>query len=411
MQNTFLITDDCLTPNYGPLDIEIVKGLGVEVVTRQRDGTHKTCVDLSGGLGVNSLGHCNQAVVKAIQEQAAKVMHVSNLYSTSPMAELALRLSGWAHQKRTVFFCNSGAEANEAAGKLARMWAYKVHGPQKQKIIALKNGFHGRTLLAISMTGQQKMQKTFTPGETFVDFVEMNNIEDLRRVVDHDVCAIIYETIQGEGGVNLMDDEFHKEIRDLSEEYQFLRIIDEVQTGVGRTGQFFSFESMPRTRIAPDIITLAKALGGGLPLGAMIATDGIGDYLELGSHASTFGGNPVVCAAALAVINEIQDNDLLRDVRVLGDYFDQKLNQVASANIDKIKEVRGRGLMIGVELYDGFLAADVVKKMYELGFLISTAGPQVVRFLPPFIITKKDIDKTIGKFSGVINSLSKKRQV
>ncbi len=404
MNSTLQLANGSLMPNYGEMLLEIISGKGAYVWTRDAQGKRKRCLDLLCGLGVNSLGHCHPDVVAAIAKQSKKLMHVSNLYGTSPMAELAQKLVELTGDvNANVFFCNSGTEANEAAGKLARLWAYEVHGPQKNKIVALKGGFHGRTLLSITMTGQDKMQKKFTPGETFVELVEFNNIKDLRKVIDHDVCAVIYETIQAEGGVNVMHSDFSEEIVNLSEEYQFLGICDEVQTGVGRTGDFFSFDSLGFAK--PDIITLAKALGGGLPIGAMIATCGIGDYLVPGSHAATFGGNPVVCAAALAVLKVIEKEDLLSSMNSLDDYIKLYLHSLKQRHNDKIKEVRGKGMMIGVELFDGFSAGDVVKQMYEKGVLIGTAGPQVVRFLPPLNVTEEQLDKALIKFAQVIKNL------
>ncbi len=404
MSKTSRQCDDALMPNYGQFDLEITSGKGAYVWTINRQGKRKKCLDLLCGLGVNSLGHCHPAVVKAINVQSKKIMHVSNLYATSPMTELAWELAGYDASKK-VFFCNSGTEANEAAAKLARIWAHEVHDPQKKKIIALQNSFHGRTFMSISLTGQDKMQDKFAPGVPQVEFAELNNIDSLRQVVDHDVCAIIYETIQAEGGVHLMTEQFHQEIVDLSEEFQFLRIVDEVQTGVGRTGDFFSFKSMSNYYKYPHIITMAKALGGGLPIGAMIALNDLGKYLLPGSHAATFGGNPVVCAAALAVMKEIEKEKYCIKAHFYGIYFMDKLNAIRNQYPEIIKEVRGRGLMIGVELQHGFLAADVVQKMHEKGILIGTAGAQVVRFLPPFIITEDEIDKTLKKFEQVIKEL------
>lgn len=408
MTSTLQLANQFLMPNYGNLGLEIISGQGAYVWTRDKSGKRKKCLDLLCGLGVNSLGHCHPAVVAAITKQAKKLMHVSNLYATGPMAELAELLAKMTGDNNAkVFFCNSGTEANEAAGKLARLWAYEKFGSkaEKNKIVTLKDSFHGRTFLSISLTGQPKMQEKFAPGVPGIKQVPLNGIQQLRRAVDYDVCAVIFETIQAEGGVNIMSDMYYGEIAKLASKFNFLRIVDEVQTGIGRTGKIFSYENFPSKFKTPDIITLAKALGGGLPIGAVIAQGEVGDYLLTGSHAATFGGNPVVCAAALAVLKVIETENLTWQAENLGNQFFYDFQTLASEYPAKIKEVRGRGLMIGIELHTEYKANDVVKAMYEKGVLIGTAGPQVVRFLPPFIITEEEILKTCEKFEAVIKAL------
>jgi len=406
MNSTLQTSNHYLMPNYGELGLEITSGQGAYVWTRDKKGKRKKCLDLLCGLGVTSLGHCHPAVVKAIERQSQRLMHVSNLYGTSPMAELAARLAKLAGEEEArVFFCNSGTEANEAAGKLARIWAHENYD-DKKKIVALKNSFHGRTWLSITMTGQPKMQEKFDPRVPGIEFVALNDFAGLHRVIDHDVCAVIYEVIQAEGGIHPMDWEFYREIAELSKRYNFLRIVDEVQTGVGRTGEFFAFKSMEEKRSDyPDIITLAKALGGGLPIGAVIAKASVGKYMLAGSHAATFGGNPVVCAAALAVLQTIEKENLIHKVIKLGTYLKLALLNISHKYEQKIKEVRGSGLMLGVELHQDYKAADVVSAMYKKGILIGTAGPQVVRFLPPFIVTEEELSKVLHKFEQVIKSL------
>jgi predicted acetylornithine/succinylornithine family transaminase len=394
-------------PNYGELGLEITSGRGAWVWTRNPEGKRKKCLDLLCGLGVTSLGHCHPAVVKAIEKQSQKLMHVSNLYATGPMVELAAALAEKAGYDTKVFFCNSGTEAVEAAVKLARIWAYENFGPQKNKIVYFKNSFHGRTWMSISLTGQAKMQEKFAPGVEGIVQVKLNNIRDLQDFMNKDVCAVIFEVIQAEGGVNVMTPMFYEKIFTLSQKYDFVRIVDEVQTGIGRTGEFFAHSYLkinPRDE-GPEIITMAKALGGGLPIGAVLAKGEVGDYLLPGSHAATFGGNPVACAAALAVMKEIEKENYTSQAHRYGMYFMDKLNSIKNKYPNIVKEIRGRGLMIGVELHEGYKAADVVAAMYEKGVLIGTAGPQVVRFLPPFIITEKELTEALEKFKQVIKDL------
>lgn len=407
MSATLKLANGYLAPNYGVLKLEIISGKGAYVWARDDNGKKKKCLDLLCGLGVTSLGHCHPAIVSAIEKQVKILMHVSNLYATGPMAELAWRLaeaSGFGEAK--VFFCNSGTEANEAAGKLARIWAHENFGEGKNKIIALKNSFHGRTFLSISLTGQSKMQDKFAPVVPGVEFVEMNDIDGLNKVVDDKVCAVIFETIQAEGGVNVMSEEFYHEINRLSRVYNFLRIVDEVQTGIGRTGKMFSWEHFGgRSDDGPDIITLAKALGGGLPMGAIIAKGQVGQFLLVGSHAATFGGNPVVCAAASAVLKTIYQKNLLINVTSLGNYLIDSLKYSMSKYSSKIKEVRGRGFMVGVELQKEYLASSVIAEMRNKGVFLGTAGAQVVRFLPPFIIDEEEISGAVTKFEEVIKKI------
>jgi acetylornithine/N-succinyldiaminopimelate aminotransferase len=407
MSSTLQIANASLMPNYGHLGLEITSGQGAWVWTRDPSGRRKKCLDLLCGLGVNSLGHCHPKVVKAIEKQARQLMHVSNLYATRPMAMLAQQLVGLSGDpKSKVFFGNSGTEANEAAAKLARIWAHENFGPKKKKIIALKQGFHGRTWMSITMTGQPKMQEKFAPNVPGVRFVELNNTQELRKVVDENVCAVIFEVIQAEGGIHRMNLEYYDELYNLSVEYDFLRIVDEVQTGIGRTGFVLAHDYFrEEAGHQPEIITLAKALGGGLPIGAVIARNGLGKFMLPGSHAATFGGNPVACAAGLAVLKAIEKQKLLGRVRYLGDYMNVFLLALAKKYPQKIKEVRGRGLIQGVELHEGHSAGEVVKQMYEKGVLIGTAGPQVVRFLPPFIVTEDELNKALKKFAQVIKSL------
>ncbi len=407
MNRTLQKANEFLMPNYGVMGLEIISGKGAWVWTRNAQGKRKKCLDLLCGLGVTSIGHCHPAVIKAIEKQSKKLMHVSNLYATDATAELAERLAKLTGQDTArVFFCNDGTGAVEAAAKLSRIWAHDNYVADKNKIIALKNSFHGRTWMSISLTGQAKMQEKFAPGVPGIKFVSLNDINGLCREVNDNVCAIIFETIQAEGGINVMTQEFYEEIEIMAKKYNFLRIVDEIQTGIGRTGAMFSFRHFEiGNYTGPEIITLAKALGGGLPIGAVIARDEVGDYLLAGSHAATFGGNPVACAAALAVLKVIKENGLIEKVRQNGIFLMEVFQTFARKYSQKIKNVRGRGFMIGVELQDGYKAADVFKAMYEKGVLVGTAGPQVVRFLPPFIVTEEELYKALKKFEQVIKKM------
>ena len=404
---TLTLAEEFLTPNYGTIGLEIVSGKGIDVEVRYPDGRRQRCMDFLCGLGVTSLGHCHPAVVKAAIRQMKKLAHVSNLYATPPMAKLAAKLSELSGFGGQVFFSNSGTEANEAAAKLTRMRAYQNYiKMDKSRIIALRDSFHGRTYMSISLTGQDKMQKEFAPTVPRIDFVALNDIEGLRSAVGDDVCAVFFEVIQAEGGVNMMSQEYYDELYELSRRHHFLRVVDEVQTGVARTGKFFAHRYLARTSDTyPDIITMAKALAGGLPIGATIAKRHIAKSFRTGSHAATFGGNPVVCAAALAVIQTIERDQLLKNVENLGRYFLDRLESMQKSYPDKIKEVRGQGFMIGVELHQGYKAGGAVSRMRELGVLIGTAGNQVVRFLPPLIAEQRHIDEVLKYFDAVLQNL------
>lgn len=399
---------ECLTQNYGQQGLEIVSGSGPWVKAREENGVEESYLDMLCGLGATSLGHCHQALVEAIGDQVRYLGHVSNLYVNEPSVQLAeklVELSDFDSAK--VFFCNSGTEANEAAVKLARLWGYSRFGPKKKTIIALKNGFHGRTWMSISLTGQAKMQEQFGAIVEGIRFANLNDIESLRAAVDDTVCAIIFETIQAEGGIHVMSQEFYDEINCLAKAHQFLKIADEVQTGIGRTGEMFCYQhySSFDSDSEPDIVTMAKALGGGLPLGAMMAKDGAASHLIPGSHAATFGGNPICCAVGLAVLNVIEADGLFEVADRRGQALIADLKASSVGVLDKIKEIRGRGFMIGVELEDGLTAAEVVKRMQTLRVLVGSAGPQVVRFLPPLIATNDELALASDKFRLALNGL------
>lgn len=370
---------------YDRFPLVITKGKGVMV--RSLDG--KEYLDFVSGIAVNSLGHCYPNVVFAVRNQVKKLIHTSNLYYTIPQIKLAKMLVDLSGLDKC-FFCNSGAEANEAAIKLARRYAKENIGKDKYEIITMHNSFHGRTLAAVTATGQEKFHKGFEPLPAGFKYARFNEIEDLKKAITGNTCAVMLEPIQGEGGVNIPTEDYLKNVRKLCDENALLLILDEVQTGVGRTGRFFAYEHYG---IKPDIVTLAKAIAGGLPLGIMIATNKVASGFTYGSHASTFGGGPVICSAAIAVLKAIKKEKILDNVNDTGEYFINKLNKLKK-KYKFIKDVRGKGLISGIELT--FPGKDIINKMFEKGFLINCTNDVVLRFVPPLIINKKHIDRLIN---------------
>ncbi len=370
---------------YGRLSLALVRGSGARVW----DAEGREYLDFVSGLAVNSLGHCHPAVVKAIAAQAEKLIHVSNMYHIEPQARLAALLAENTCADR-VFFCNSGAEANEGAIKLARKYGKSKGNLQKVEIITAINSFHGRTLATITATGQPKYQKGFEPLPAGFSYVNINDIEEIRKKAGSNTCAIMLEPIQGEGGVNELNPEYIKAVKDLCEKYDILLIFDEVQCGLGRTGKFMGYEHYG---IEPDIFTLAKALGGGFPIGAMLAKEEVAVSFSPGDHASTFGGNPLASAAALAAVEEILNGGLIDNSLKVGDYFKKKLAEIKE-NSDIIVDIRGKGLMLGMEF--SVECRKLLPVCQEKGLLINCVGDKIMRFLPPLIITERDVDKAVG---------------
>ncbi len=349
------------------------------------DEKEKKYLDFTAGIAVNALGYGNKAVINAINTQTEKLLHVSNLYYTEPMALLAKKLVEKSCFDK-VFFANSGAEANEAAFKLARKYGHlKKNGASK--IISMKNSFHGRTMATVTLTGQAKYQNGFGPMMNDILYAEFNNIDSIKNLIDENVCAIFIEPVQGEGGLLPADKTFMEELKKLCTRNNILLIFDEVQTGIGRRGKLFCYENFD---IEPDILTLAKGLGGGLPIGAALAKEEIAQCFSKGDHASTFGGNPIACACANAVLDEIENKDILKNVKENGKYLIKKLKEI---NCPNIKNIRGLGLMIGVEF--DFEINSIIQKCLDKGLLIIGAGKNVIRFVPPLIINKKEIDEGI----------------
>lgn len=382
------LTDKYILPTYKRNHVAFVKGKGVNVW----NASGKKYLDFFSGLAVNNLGHCHPDIVRAIKNQAGKLMHTSNLYYTEPQAKLAEKLVKSSFPGK-VFFCNSGAEANEAAIKLARKWG----NPHRNEIITMKESFHGRTIATLTATGQTKYQKGFQPLASGFKYAPFNSLYALKKSITKRTVAIMMEPIQGEGGINIAEVEFVKKVRSLCDKRKILLIFDEVQTGIGRTGKMFAFQHYG---VIPDILTLAKALGGGLPIGVMIATKKFADVLQPGTHASTFGGNPVVCAAACAVLDTIKKEKLLDNTNKMGKYFNRKLLELKNKH-SVIKDVRNKGLMIGIELK--IKGAEIAKECMKEGLLINCTAEKVLRFLPPLIVKKEQIDQAIKILERVLN--------
>ncbi|MFH1824663.1 MAG: aspartate aminotransferase family protein [Candidatus Firestonebacteria bacterium] len=376
---------------YNRFPVVFTKGKGVKLIGL--DG--KEYLDFISGIGVNTLGHSFPKIVFAIRNQISKLSHTSNLYYTIPQIKLA-KMLGELTGLDKCFFANSGAEANEGAIKLARKYSKENIGQDKYEIITAYNSFHGRTFGALTATGQEKFHKGFEPLLPGFKYVKFNDLDDLRKAISDNTCAVMLEPIQGEGGVSVPAPNYFKEVRKICDEKNLLLILDEIQTGLGRTGKMFAFEHYG---IKPDILTLAKGIGGGLPLGVMIAVDKVASNFIYGSHASTFGGGPVVCSAAVAVLNVLRKEKILDNVNEVGKYFLNRLLKLKE-KYDFIKDVRGIGLMLGLEL--NLSGKEIVKKLFEHCILINCTNETVLRFLPPLIITKKDVDKVVNTLDEVL---------
>ena len=389
--------DHYLMPTYSRFPIVLRKGRGVKVW----DTNGKEYLDFVGGIAVNVLGHCHPRVVVAIQKQAQRLIHVSNLYHIEPQVRLAklLVMNSFADK---VFFCNSGAEANEAAIKIARKYAHEHFGAECFEIISTFNSFHGRTIATLTATGQTKFQKGFEPLLPGFKHVPFNNIDALRAAVSERTCAVMLEPIQAEGGINLPSEDYLTQVRELCDEKKILLILDEVQTGMGRTGKLFAYEHYG---ITPDIMSLAKGLGGGVPIGAMLATDKVAAVFQPRTHASTFGGNPLVCAAAIAAIEALLEDGLVLDqCNRMSRYLLERLNQLQEEYEGKVVDVRGKGLLIAMELMRE--GVPYVTACMERGVLIGLAGAgNILRFTPPLIVEERDIDHMIDVLEDVLEKM------
>lgn len=346
-------------------------------------------LDFGAGIAVTALGHCDEEITDAIQQQGQILSHVSNLYHTAPQAELAEKLCQASFADK-VFFSNSGAEAIEASLKFARKYGREKFGEGKTKLVAFTNGFHGRTFGALSITDREKYQAPFKPLVPDIEIVPFNNIAAAKEVIDDSTCAVVVEVIQGEGGINLATIEFLQALRTSCTKHSALLIIDEIQTGFGRTGTLWAYQNFG---IVPDMMTLAKAMGGGLPIGATLMTNEVAEIIVAGDHGSTFGGGPMAASAALVVLQRTQDPNLLNHVQELGAYLS---NELKALNLPQVIEIRSLGLMVGIEIKTD--AATLYKKAHDFGILILTSGPKVIRLLPPLTITKTEIDQFIQAF-------------
>jgi acetylornithine/N-succinyldiaminopimelate aminotransferase len=377
--------DQYLMRNVGRIPLAPVKGEGA----RLWDADGREYLDFVSGIAVNSLGHCHPAVVDAICRQAGTLIHCSNLYYIEQQARLArLLVENSALDK--AFFCNSGAEANEAAIKLARKYAKLKEGAEKFEIITALHSFHGRTLATVTATGQPKYHKGFEPLPEGFKYVPFNDLAALEKAVGPATCAVLLEPVQGEGGVNVASRHYLEGVQMLCREHGALLIFDEVQTGLGRTGRFLAYQHFG---VEPDILTLAKALGGGFPIGAMLAKEDIARAFQPGDHASTFGGNPLACAAALAAMEEMLLGGVVENAASTGAYLYEKLKGLGG-KYPFVKEVRGLGLLLGMELNRE--GKDIVDGCLEQGLLINCVNNNVLRFIPPLTITPDDVDSAVA---------------
>ncbi|MFH1955138.1 MAG: aspartate aminotransferase family protein [Pseudomonadota bacterium] len=375
------LADRYMFQTYGRFPVALVRGEGCRVW----DDKGKAYLDFVGGIAVCALGHSSPLVSRVLEEQSKILVHVSNLYYTRPQTELAQLLVENSFADR-VFFCNSGAEANEAAIKVARRYSNEKFGPGRHVIVSMYNSFHGRTMATLSATGQSKIQVGYDPLLQGFKFVSFNDVKGLDQAMDDSVCAVILEPIQGEGGVVCPDPGYLKEVRDLCNRHNALLIFDEVQVGMGRTGRLFAHEHYG---VTPDIMTLAKALGNGLPIGAMLSTEELGSAFGPGSHATTFGGTPLVTAVSKAVVEKLLEKGWMEEAGRVGEYFKGKLEGLAR-RYPFIKDVRGLGLILGMELDRP--GTPVVEACLKEGFLVNCAHETVLRFIPPLIVQKGEID-------------------
>lgn len=381
-----------LFPNYGRWPITIVKGEGNYLW----DDKGTRYMDLVSGIAVTSLGNVPPKVKAKLQEQIDTLWHCSNLFHISQQEALADKLVSISCGDRA-FFCNSGAEANEAAIKLARRYAQRILNEDRYEVISFLQSFHGRTLATLTATGQDKVKDGFAPLPEGFKSVPYNDSNALREAITDKTCAIMMEMVQGEGGVNPADPAFVEEVKALCEEFNLLLIVDEVQTGIGRTGKWFAYQHYD---VEPDIITLAKGLGSGFPIGAIVGKEKLADAFSPGTHGTTFGGNPLASTVGLATLQTIEEDGYLDRVNEMGDYLRNKLEGLKSS-FSEIKEVRGKGLIIGMEMDRP--VADIVSGMQEEGILLLQAGPNVVRILPPFTITKEELDEAVKALEGVLD--------
>lgn len=390
--------DHYMAPNYSPQKVIPVRGEG----SRLWDQEGREYIDFAGGIAVNSLGHCHPVLVNALKAQADKLWHLSNVYTNEPALLLAKALVERTFADK-VFLCSSGGEANEAALKLARRWAHDTHGAYKDKIISFRQSFHGRSFFTVSVGGQPKYSQGFGPVPGGILHADYNDLESVRRLVGDDTCAIMVEPMQGEGGIVPATPEFLEGLRALCDEHQALLIFDEVQTGVGRSGELYAYKNYG---VTPDILTSAKSLGGGFPVGAMLATDQVAASLAIGTHGSTYGGNALASAVALAAIEHIDTPEVLDGVRKRHELFREHLESINRKH-GVFEEIRGMGLLIGAQMapeYEG-RAKDILPLAIDEGLMALIAGPNVLRMAPSLVIPEADIEEGMARLERAIARL------
>ena len=391
--------DQVMVPNYAPAAFIPVRGAG----SRVWDQSGRELIDFAGGIAVNVLGHAHPALVKALTEQANTLWHVSNVFTNEPALRLAKKLVDATFAER-VFFCNSGAEANEAAFKLARRVAHDKFGPEKCEIIAAVNSFHGRTLFTVSVGGQPKYSDGFGPKIQGISHVPFNDLDALKAAISDKTCAVVLEPIQGEGGVLPIDLAYLQGARELCNQHDALLVLDEVQTGMGRSGSLFAYQHYG---VTPDILTSAKSLGGGFPIGAMLTTSEWAKHLVVGTHGTTYGGNPLACAVGEAVIDVINTPEVLEGVHAKHQRFKSKLEQIGQ-QYGLFSEIRGLGLLIGCVLADAWKgkAKTLLDAAAAEGLMVLQAGPDVVRFAPSLVVEDADIDEGLARFERAVIKLT-----
>lgn len=390
--------DRYMTPNYAPASVIPVRGRG----SRLWDEQEREYIDFAGGIAVSALGHAHPALRDALQQQADKLWHVSNVMATQPALALARKLTELTFASK-VFFCNSGGEANEAALKLARRYAWDHFGADKHEIISTTGSFHGRTLFTVSTGGQDKYTEGFAPLPGGILHVEYDNLEAMRTAMSARTCAVIVEPIQGEGGVRMPSPGYLAGLRALCDEFDALLIFDEIQTGAGRTGKLFAYE---HAGVTPDILTSAKGLAGGFPIGAMLTSDKIAASLAVGTHGSTFGGNPMACAVGLAALDILADETTLAGVTQRHDWLVDGLNQLNDKH-GLFAQIRGQGLLLGCELLPSWAdrARDILTASMDCGLLVLVAGPNVLRLAPSLIIPQADISEGLQRLDAALTRL------
>lgn len=387
--------DEVMVPNYNPADMVPVRGEGSRVWDQQDN----EFIDFAGGIAVNVLGHCHPELVKALNEQGSKLWHLSNVFTNEPALRLASKLVASTFAER-VYFANSGAESNEAALKLARRYALDKFGEHKNQIIAFNKGFHGRTFFTVTVGGQAQYSDGFGPKPGAIDHCDYNDLEALEKLMSENTCAVMMEPLQGEGGIISPTPEFVRGVRELCDKHNALLIFDEVQSGVGRTGKLYAYMGL---EVTPDILTTAKALGGGFPIGAMLTTAAIAEHLKAGTHGSTYGGNPLACAVAERALDIVNTPEVLEGVK----HKEQLFRDYLGAINDKYKvfsEVRGQGLLLGAVLNDDYQgrARDFLNASTKEGLMCLVAGMNVVRFAPSLIIPDEDIKEGLVRFERAV---------